>query len=45
MTKANNTGRFLVLENPTYAKVIGNLAKHMFGRYQQQRQRALPPSS
>jgi hypothetical protein len=45
MTKANNTARFLVLENQAYAKVIGGLAKHMFGRYQDQRQRALPPQS
>jgi MinD-like ATPase involved in chromosome partitioning or flagellar assembly len=47
MTKANNSGgkHFLVLENQTYAKVIGKLAKHMFARYQEQRQRSLPPQT
>jgi MinD-like ATPase involved in chromosome partitioning or flagellar assembly len=45
LTKANNVGRFLVLEHPGYAREIGKMAKHMFARYLQQRQRSLGSSS
>jgi MinD-like ATPase involved in chromosome partitioning or flagellar assembly len=44
MTRANNTGRFLVLEDPAYAKVIGRIAKHLFARYDSQKPRSLPPA-
>jgi MinD-like ATPase involved in chromosome partitioning or flagellar assembly len=33
MTRANNTGRFLVKENQEYADVINRMAKHAFHRY------------
>jgi MinD-like ATPase involved in chromosome partitioning or flagellar assembly len=45
MVRINNSNgqRFLVHENQVFAKVIGKMAKHMFSRYQLQRQRTLPP--
>jgi MinD-like ATPase involved in chromosome partitioning or flagellar assembly len=38
MLRANNQGKFLVLKNAQYAKVIGELAKHLFARYAATRQ-------
>jgi MinD-like ATPase involved in chromosome partitioning or flagellar assembly len=44
--RANNEGNFLVLENATYAKVIGQLARHLFQRYAAMRQQhKLGPAS
>jgi MinD-like ATPase involved in chromosome partitioning or flagellar assembly len=43
MTQANNSSRFLVLENPEYAKVISKMAKRVFQRYiTTSKQRSLP---
>lgn len=42
MTKANNSGRFLVMENTEYAKVINAMLKHTFRRYTEQQRNALP---
>jgi hypothetical protein len=33
ITRANNTGHFLVTEDQDYAKVINQMAKHAFHRY------------
>jgi hypothetical protein len=33
MLPANNNSRFLVREDPEYAKVIGQMAQHAFQRY------------
>lgn len=42
MLRANNQGKFLVLKNAIYAKVIGEMAQHLFARYAATRtQRAL----
>ena len=45
MDKANNTGQFLVLEHPAYAKVIGELTEHMFRRYTDGQRRSLPAAA
>ena len=46
MLQANNQGNFLVLDNPVYANVIGEMAKHVFQRYVTTRkQRGLPPAA
>jgi MinD-like ATPase involved in chromosome partitioning or flagellar assembly len=41
--KANNAGEFLVRQNSEYAKMIGQLAKHLFSRYDLERQKELGP--
>jgi MinD-like ATPase involved in chromosome partitioning or flagellar assembly len=41
MLLANNRGDFLVLNDPEYAKVIGQLAQHLFARYSAERQKAI----
>ena len=46
INRSNNQGRFLVLQNPEYAAVISQMAKHLMQRYiATRRQVALPPSS
>ena len=44
MLLANNRGDFLVLNDPEYAKVIGQLAQHLFARYSAERQKAISRS-
>ena len=44
ITKANNTGHFLVKEDPAYAKVVNQMAKHAFHQYVTSKsQQGLPP--
>jgi len=44
MMAANNLSRFLVREDPEYAKVIGQMAKHAFQKYvNDKKQHGLPP--
>lgn len=36
MSRANNKGRFLVLENPGYAEIVGRIANRLFRSYSDQ---------